>query len=103
MNELAQALIPQEIKEHKFHMVMLFFTSYELGIATSLSETTWVNTRNIEFDNARDAMNYYANTSCPASQHISAPTRELLEQEKQQMLKNYQDEAWLEENLYPYI
>lgn len=101
MNELAQALIPQEVKEHKFHMVMLFFPAHTLG--RDLPGDPWVNTKNLRFDNARDALNYYANTRCPASQHISAPTEEALEQEKQQMIRNYQDEDWLKENLYPYL
>ena len=100
MNELAQALIPQEVKEHKFHMVMLFFPAQELGL-NHLPDNPWVNTKNLRFDNATDALNYYANTRCPASQHISAPTEEALEQERIQMIRNYQDEDWLKENLYP--
>lgn len=101
MNELAQSLIPQEVKEHKFHMVMLFFPAHTLGL--NQPGDPWINTKNLRFDNATDALNYYANTRCPASQHISAPTEEALEQEKQQMIRNYQDEDWLEENLYPYL
>ena len=100
MNELAQAIIPQEIKEHKFHMVMLFFPAQEIGFHLT---DTWINTRNIRFDNATDALNYYANTQCPASQYISAPTEEALEQERIQMIRNYRNEDWLKENLYPYL
>ena len=53
MNELAQALIPQEVKEHKFHMVMLFFPAQEIGIHLT---DTWINTRNIRFDNATEML-----------------------------------------------
>lgn len=99
---MADAIIPKEEKKKKFHMIMLFFTAEELGLPTD-NPDQWVNVRNIRFDNAMDAMDYYANTQCPASVHISADTAEELEKEKEQMIRNYQDKEWLEENLYPYL
>lgn len=105
---MADALIPNEVKNQKFHAVMLFFhQGMDFGIPKEMWEeknpTGWVNTKTIDFDNASDALNYYANTRCPASQHLCADTKEELEQERNRMIQNFCSEKWLNENLYPYL
>lgn len=81
--------------------LMLFETELDLGISNQPGK--WVNTKNIKYDKGIDALEAYANTRCPASQLVDAPTDEELDKEIEQMRKNYQDEKWLEENLYPYL
>jgi hypothetical protein len=104
IQQIADAIVPQEVKKEKFHLVMMFFSASELGIPCGIpGYTPWINTRNHYFDNIGAALDCYANTRCSASQLISAASEEELEMKKQQMLDNYSDEKWLEENLYPYM
>lgn len=104
IQQIADAIIPQEIKTEKFHMVMMFFSASELGMPSGIpGYTPWINTRNFMFNNLSAALDCYANTRCSASQLISASTHEELEMKKQQMLDNFSNEKWLEENLYPYM
>ena len=83
----------------KVFALMLFFTEFELGISNNPGK--WVNTRNILYINGLDALEAYANTACPASQLIDATSPEELEGKIQEMRPNYQNQAWLDEHLYP--
>lgn len=56
----------------------------------------WINTRNVYFHNGGMALNYYANTPCPASQLIDAETLPELIQARNQMLLNFKDEQFLD-------
>ena len=108
MNEnvqnLANALIPEEYKSHKFYCVMMFFEGRDLGIpADSTDYFSWINTRNVVFTDHQSALDFYANIPCPASQLIEADTEEELKSKQQEMAKNFQDQEWLEKNLYPYL
>lgn len=51
------------------------------------------------FDNSYAALEAYANTRCPYSQLLKAPSIEELEKEINQMLANYANKAWLEEHV----
>ena len=81
--------------------VMLFETELELGVSNSPNK--WVNTHNQYFNNRLDALNYYAWTPNPASQLIESNDDFELECKMGEMMLNYRDEKWLNENLYPYI
>lgn len=104
IQQIADSIVPQEVKNEKFHLVMMFFSASELGVPRGIpGYSPWFNTRNVFFENISDALDYYANTRCSASQLISAASMQELEIKKQQMLHNYNDEKWLSENLYPYM
>lgn len=108
IEKLAEAIIPQEERDLEYHAVMFFYhLGTDFGIPKELWEkenpTGWQHKETKYFDNASDALNCYANTRCPASQHISAMTEEDLKEEEQKMLNNFKDNDWLEENLYPYL
>lgn len=104
IQQIADSIVPQEVKNENFHLVMMFFSASELGIPRGIpGYTPWVNTRNFFFEDISSALDCYANTRCSASQLISASSMQELEAKKQQMLDNYSDEKWLEENLYPYM
>ena len=91
-------------RKPSYHMVMLFYRPSDLGIPREIAgNDAYINTRNVEFDNAFEAIHYYANTRCPASQHISAFSKKELEAKKDMMIKNYANRVWLENNLYPYL
>ena len=79
--------------------LMLFFTEMELGISNKPNK--WVNARNIFYDNGFAALEAYSNTKCPASQLVDGNTPEELEKAMENMIENYKDDKWLEENLYP--
>lgn len=85
----------------KYWALMLFQTELELGISNKPNK--WVNVSNRFYSNGTAALNAYADTPCPASQLVDGETPEELENEMLQMINNYNDEKWLEENLYPYI
>ena len=108
IEKLAEAIIPQEEKDLEFHAVMFFdHLGMDLGIAKEIwqqkNPTGWQHRGTRYFNDAMAALNCYANTRCPASQHISAATEEDLKEEEQKMLNNFKDNDWLEENLYPYL
>lgn len=108
VQEFANSIIPNEEHEKKFHAVMMFFhQGSDLGIPKELwkeeNPTGYICTRTLYFDNVMDALNCYANTRCSASQHISASTKEELKQMEKEMIENFKSEAWLEENIYPYM
>lgn len=107
---LATALIPQEFKEDNFFLVMLFFQAHEIWgedeeqlKLRNLTGNEWVNVHNIPFEDHLSALDAYSNIQCPASQLISAHSREDLTQKMNQMVLNYQNKEWLDENLYPYL
>lgn len=87
-------------KKKKFAL-MLFNTEVELGISNKPGK--WVNTKNYIFDNGTQALEAYANIPNPASQLVDGFSEEELLQNMNQMIQNYSDETWLEENLYPYL
>lgn len=93
--------IQQEGILKKKWALMLFFTELEMGVSETPGK--WINTGNIFYDNGTDALSAYANTQCPASQLVDGTTDEELEMAMEEMLNNYKDEQWLEENLYPYL
>ena len=102
-------IIAEEIKKYflnevsgsKLFAIMLFMTEMELGLSTVPNK--WVNVKNMYFTNGAAALDYYANTRCPASQLIDAVSKDDLESQMIEMLHNYRDEDWLNENLYPYL
>ena len=108
IQSLAEAIIPQEEKDLEFHAVMFFdHLGMDLGIAKEIwqqkNPTGWQHRGTRYFNDAMAALNCYANTRCPASQHISAATEEDLKAKEQEMINNFKDQEWLEENLYPYL
>lgn len=104
IQQIADAIIPQQVKSQKCHLVMMFFSASELGIPAEVAgNMAWLNTRNLYFDNITKALDCYANTRCSASQLISADTPEELEMKKQRMLDNFSNAEWLNKNLYPYL
>jgi hypothetical protein len=62
-----------------------------------------VNTANSVYLNGTDALNAYANTRCPASQLVDGQNPEELADNMFQMIHNFNDETWLENELYPYL
>lgn len=108
MNEnvqnLANAVIPEEYKAAKFFSVMMFYRNGELGIPREVADPNeWNNTRCVDTEDGQLALNVYANTPCPASQLIEAQSREELEAKKKQMIDNFKNKEWLDKNLYPYL
>lgn len=98
----------QHIKEHtpknhtgKLYSLMLFFTEIELGISNTPNK--WVNTANSVYLNGTDALNAYANTRCPASQLIDATSPEELADKMTEMVDNFNNPEWLDNELYPYL
>ena len=83
------------------YALMLFETELKLGVSTTPNK--WVNTANYVFEDGLEALNTYANTPCPASQLIEAEDDYELKCKMGEMILNYQDEEWLNENLYPFI
>ena len=86
---------------NKKFAVMFFETEVELGVSDNPNK--WVNTKNYYYDNGREALECYANTPCPASQFIEAEDDFELKCKMGEMMNNFRDEKWLEENLYPYL
>ena len=85
----------------KYYCVMLFVEESDIT-CDSKDNGKWINTRNVYFHNGGMALDYYANTPCPASQLIDAETLPELIQARNQMLLNFKDEnflAQLRENL----
>lgn len=81
--------------------VMLFETEINLGV--SATPNKWVNYKNVYFDNGVEALDYYANTPCPASQLIDGVDDYELQCKMGEMMLNYMDDKWIEENLIPYL
>ena len=88
-------------KKGPYYAVMLFDTQVNLG--TGDKPNVWVNYKNVYFNKGSDALMYYANTRCPASQLIDADTEYELKAKIGEMILNYMNEEWLNENLYPYM
>lgn len=86
----------------KYYALMLFETEKTLGISENPNK--WINTKTMDFKNdGEKALFMYCNIPNPASQLLDAESEEELEQQKLQMLQNFNDQNWLNENLYPYI
>ena len=98
IRQLAVALIPETCA--KYWALMLFYRGYEIGLPNA---NAWVNTNNIVYQDHMAALDAYANTPCPASQLVEGRDRAELLANIKQMQRNYHDEKWLDENLYPYL
>ena len=86
---------------NKKYAVMLFYTEIELGVSSTPNK--WINTENYYFDNGTEALMTYAEIPCPASQLIEAEDDFELKCKMGEMILNFQNQKWLDENLYPYI
>ena len=84
----------------KIYSVMLFDTEMNLGVPGA-KPNAWVNYHNRYFNNGAEALEYYANTPCPASQLIDAESRKELEEKMDEMIQNFENEQWLQTQLYP--
>ena len=80
----------------KYYCVMLFVEESDIT-RNPKDNGKWINTRNVYFHNGGMALNYYANTHCPASQLIDAETIPELIQARNQMLLNFKDKKFLDE------
>lgn len=99
---IADSLVPQSFASAKFFSVLLFVRGCEIGLEDE-DAGRWICVRTLHFGNAGDALDAYSNIPCAASQLLEASTEEELLEKEEQMKRNYRDEAWLEENLYPYL
>lgn len=98
IRQVAIALIPETCAN--YWALMLFYQGHEIGLPNG---NAWVNVNNIIYEDHSAALDAYANTRCPASQLVEGRTKEELKANMKQMLFNYKDEKWLNENLYPYL
>lgn len=55
------------------------------------------------YDNKQAQMDAYANTICPASRCFEADTKEEADKIVEDFKKKFQDKAWLDKNIEPYI
>lgn len=55
------------------------------------------------YDSEEAQLNSYANTPCPASQCFEANSEEEIEKKVEEFKNNFENEKWLEENIYPCI
>ena len=79
----------------KYYCVMLFVEESDIT-RNPKDNGKWINTRNVYFHNGGMALDYYANTHCPASQLIDAETLPELIQARNQMLNNFKDKKFLD-------
>ena len=79
----------------KYYCVMLFVEESDIT-RNPKDNGKWINTRNVYFHNGGMALDYYANTHCPASQLIDAETLPELIQARNQMLLNFKDKKFLD-------
>lgn len=95
--------VKQAFKDNngKCWALMLFNTELELGISNTPNK--WINTSNRFYKDGLTVLEAYANTPNPASQIVDGKNPEELARNMEEMLVNYSDEKWLEENLYPYL
>jgi hypothetical protein len=94
--------LKDKLPNKKLHALMLFDHERNLGI--SEDPTKWVHMKTLKFGNRGDLALYaYANIPNPASQLIEGLSKEELEEKELQMIENFQDQNWLNENIYPYI
>ena len=101
---LAEALIPEDMRQKKIHAVMLFYRPFDLGVPGDIpGSMEWQNTRTYVFESITEAMTCYSDTPCPASQLVSAETKAELEKKMKEMTDNFKNEEWLNKNLYPYL
>ena len=83
------------------YAIMFFSTEIELGMSNTPGK--WVNYRTFYTDDGSLALYTYANTPNPASQLIVADDEYELKSKIGEMILNYQDDDWLNQNLYPYL
>lgn len=101
---VADAIVPDSYKKAKCFAVMLFWQNRDRGIPEEVADPNeWMNTVTLNFEDSQAALEYYANTPCPASQLIEANSWKELEEKKAQMEANFKDKEWLNKNLYPYL
>lgn len=83
----------------KYFCVMLFERQSDItGNYFNRDEyNTWINTLNAYFHNGMMALDYYANTPCPASQLIDAESIQELITKRNQMLDNFKDKQFLDD------
>lgn len=84
------------------YAIMQFETALRLGVEGA-KPSTWINTKNLFTFNGAEALYAYAEIPNPASQLIKGENKDDLLQQMNEMITNYQDQDWLNENLYPYI
>lgn len=82
-------------KKNKYYSLILFFSESEIGISGNRNK--FVCVKIIHFDNGFNATEAYANTRCPASQLVGAPTMKELREEETKMLRNFDNPEWVDQ------
>ena len=81
------------MKKNTFNAVMLWFSEEEMGISNNRDIFRCV--RIVKFEDPHMALDYYANTPCPASQLINADSQEELDAKIQEMYERFDhDDDW---------
>jgi hypothetical protein len=92
-------LNPDGTHRKKIYAVMLFATELELGISNNPNK--WECISVVKFYNGSQALSYYTNTPNPASCLLDSFDEDDLNRQIEDMKKNYKDEDYLNEFLYP--
>lgn len=82
----------------RFHALMLFDTELNLNLGTKPGR--WINFDTKIFNNGYEAFNAFVLSDVVEKQLLSAESMDELNQEIANMIYNYEDTEWLEENVY---
>lgn len=80
------------------YAVMTFDTELNLGISNKPNQ--WVNIKNYYFNDKLEALYFYINNNTQAAELIVAEDTYELKTRIGQMILNYKNENWLNDNLY---
>ena len=81
----------------KMFCVMLFYNEADITGNYNDNVYNWINTKNVYFRNGTQALAFYADTPCPASQIIDAESYESLMEQRNKMLLNFKDKKFLDQ------
>lgn len=85
--------------------VYLAFSTFEVYGAREKGEKAYPREfgKVVICKNEAEQLDVYANTMCSASQLVEAETKEEFDKKVEELKVNFENEKWLDENIYPYI
>lgn len=85
------------------HFAVLYFWYWSEISDKKPSDSDYILGNIIRTNNFLIALNFYAETPCPASQLVEAYDEKELERKIKQMIKNFKNKEWIKKHIEPYI
>lgn len=104
---MSKIIVTEQARNHKYKFYCVYLAYHQREITGGFDPNKPAYPREFGrvriYNNKRDQLEAYANTMCPASQCFEANSQEEINKIVEDFKNNFENNEWLEKNIYPYI